>query len=114
MHNATVLNENFVIKEVDTKHVFSIGLSYDEGTPDLTGATATLFIASEKGMVVEKPMTITENGIVTFSFADGDINGAGTYDVEVVVLYADGKRETFPDTTYLKLKVMQNLQNRGK
>lgn len=115
MHYATVLDENFVIKEVDTKHVFKIGLAYEDGTPDLTGATATLYIADDKGMVVEKAMTVTnEAGVVSFSFADGDITKAGNYDVEVVVLYSDGKRETFPDTTYLKLKVIQNLQNRGK
>jgi len=115
MHYATVLDENFVIKEVDTKHVFKIGLAYEDSTPDLTGATATLYIANDKGMVAEKTMTISEEaGVVTFSFDDGDITSAGNYDVEVVVVYADGKRETFPDTTYLKLKVMQNLQNRGK
>lgn len=114
MHTATVLNENFIIKEVDTKHVFQIGLTYDDSVPDLSGATATLYIADEKGMLVEKALTISDGNIVSFSFADGDIDKAGTYDVEVVVVYQDGKRETFPDTSYLKLKVLQNLQNRGK
>lgn len=113
MHTATVLNENFIIKEVDTKHVFQIGLAYDDGTPDLTGATATLYIANDNGLLVEKALTISDGNLVSFSFDDGDIAQAGTYDVEVVVIYADGKRETFPDTSYLKLKVLQNLQNRG-
>ena len=112
MQYAQVLNENFVIKQIDTKHVFNIGLTYDDGTPDLTGATATLYVADKNGAIVEKVMVINEDNTVSFSFDEGDITEAGMYDVEIVITYSDGKRETFPDTTYLKLKVLQNLKNR--
>lgn len=116
MHYAQVLNENFVIKQVDTKQVFKIGLSYDDGSvPDLTGATATLYIADKNGVIATKEMdnVAEEEGVVSFSLDDGDITESGSFDVEVVITYSDGKRETFPDTNYLNLKVMPNLSSRG-
>ena len=112
MQYAQVLNENFTIKEVDTKHVFNIGLTYDDGVPNLVGAIATLYVADKESAIIEKPMTINDDNTVSFAFDEGDITKAGVYDVEIVITYPNGKRETFPDTTYLKLKVLQNLKNR--
>lgn len=110
-----VINSNMVIKEGDTKEIFNLGLSYVNGEkPDLTDATVQIFIANEEGVVVTKQMDIVGEGIVSFELTDSDVTGNGSFDAEVIVLYSDGKRETFPDTNYLSMKVMPSLEKRGE
>lgn len=108
-------SNNMVIKEGDTKDVFKLGLSYSNGSkPDLTGAIVNIFIANEEGVVVTKPMTIVGDGIVSFELTDDDITGTGSLDAEMIIIYPDGKRETFPDTNYISFKVVPSIEKRGE
>lgn len=108
-------SNNMVIKEGDTKDVFKLGLSYSNGSkPDLTDATVNIFIANESGVVVTKPMTIIDDGVVSFELTDEDITGTGSLDAEMIIIYPDGKRETFPDTNYVSFKVVPSIEKRGE
>lgn len=115
MRIVTILeSNNMTIKEGDTKDIFKLGLSYADGTkPVLDGATINLFIASAEGVVVTKEMTIEGEGEVSFELTNEDITGVGHFDAEIIIIYPDGKRETFPDDKYFSFKVMPSIENRG-
>ena len=108
-------SNNMVIKEGDTKDIFKLGLSYSDGTkPDLNNAIVNIFIADSEGVVVTKEMDIIDKGVVSFELTDDDVTGTGTLDAEIIVIYPDGKRETFPDTNYISFKVVPSIENRGE
>ena len=115
MRIVTILDSNnMTIKEGDTKDIFKLGLSYADGTkPVLDDATINLFIASAEGVVVTKEMTIEGEGEVSFELTNEDITGVGHFDAEIIIIYPDGKRETFPDDKYFSFKVMPSIENRG-
>ena len=115
MRIVTILeSNNMTIKEGDTKDIFKLGLSYADGTkPILDGASVNLFIASAEGVVVTKEMAIEGEGEVSFELTNEDITGVGHFDAEIIIIYPDGKRETFPDDKYFSFKVMPSIENRG-
>lgn len=115
MRIVTILeSNNMTIKEGDTKDIFKLGLSYADGTkPILDGASVNLFIANEEGVVVTKEMTVEGEGEVSFELTNEDITGTGHFDAEIIIIYPDGKRETFPDDKYFSFKVMPSIENRG-
>ena len=115
MRIVTILeSNNMTIKEGDTKDIFKLGLSYADGTkPILDGASVNLFIASVEGVVITKEMTIEGEGEVSFELTNEDITGVGHFDAEIIIIYPDGKRETFPDDKYFSFKVMPSIENRG-
>ena len=114
MNTVKILNDDFTIKEGDTKTIFRLELLYQDGThPNLEGSKVTVYIANKFHPTVFKDMEIEGEGIVSFVLDNKDVTGKGLLDVEIVVVYPDGNRETFPEKDYLKLKVVPNLENRG-
>lgn len=115
MRHVTILeSNNMTIKEGDTKDIFKLGLTYADGSkPNLNGANVNLFIASEEGVVVTKEMNVVAEGEVSFELTNDDVTGTGIFDAEIIIVYPDGKRETFPDDRYFTFKVMPSIENRG-
>ena len=66
---------------------------------NLTGATARLRALRPDNTVLDKALTIeapATNGIVSYSWAVGDLPTLGDYYFIVRVTYADGSPQTFP------------------
>jgi len=47
-------------------------------------------------------------GSVLYAPTNADVNTAGEYNGEFIVVYADGKRETFPNDSYIKITILDN------
>ena len=48
-------------------------------------------------------------GLVRYSWASGDTDTAGSYQAEFEVTYADGSIETFPNSSNIKIDIMEDL-----
>ena len=64
-----------------------------------------------RALKVDQPATITypSTGQVEYSWAAGDTDTSGVYDVEIQVTYSDGTVETFPNDGYHELRVLEDL-----
>jgi hypothetical protein len=85
----------------------------DEAVVDLTGA-AVRFIMARKGAtdaLVDEQATIVDadEGIVKYSWASGDTATIGKFIAEWEVTFLDGRSETFPNSTYLNVKITNDL-----
>jgi hypothetical protein len=81
---------------------------------NLTGATVKVRIASTSQLLLEKAISISDatKGIVQLSFTPNEDLDSGNYDMELEVTYSNGTKEVFPDTSYLKIKVLKALERR--
>lgn len=65
----------------------------------VTGDTAS-------GVTVED----APKGIVSYSWSSGDTSTVGTYDAEWEVVFGDGTIETFPNNSFITVKVKEDIQ----
>lgn len=103
--------ETFTIKRNDTSPLFEHELT---PTPDLTGATVVFNMKTTGGVskVNRGAATIVGDptlGIVRYSWLAADTNTAGLFNAEYEVTYANGKIETFPNDSYIRVKVTEDL-----
>ena len=114
--------EPFIIKQNDTRPRFVVSLLQDvggvnEGAIDLTDATAVTFLmrlATESDPAapkVEAAAVITDavTGEVTYTWATGDTDTVGEYNVEVEIEWTDGGIETVPNADYWTVEVIDDL-----
>lgn len=47
------------------------------------------------------------NGSVLFSFEDSMVNETGEFNAEFVVVYADLRRESFPNNEYIRVIILE-------
>lgn len=80
---------------------------------DLTTATSVLFLMRNAivGLKVNALATITAaaTGAVAYTWTGTDTDTAGLYDGEFQVTWGSGKIETFPNDSYLKIKIYADL-----
>ncbi len=76
---------------------------------DTTGATSLLakIRRLHQSTVLSKTLVNTDpvNGILTYQWVAGDTDIPGTYQIEAVVTFADGRIERFPQRSYLELVI---------
>lgn len=114
MNSVELINEEFLIKEGDTAKVFTLQLkNSDNELVDLQDCAITVVVASIHEAVLIKNCAITGLGTVQFQMTPEDKLTEGVYDAELIVVYPDGTRETFPEGDYLKLLIVANLESRG-
>lgn len=110
--NSVKIN-NFLIKEGDTARLFEVELINDEREVNLEGSSVKLVVANITGAVLFKTCEVVSPNKVQFKMISEDKLQEGIYDAEIVVIYPDEERETFPENGYMKLKVVGNLETRG-
>lgn len=113
---------DFTIKRNDTRPRLVTTLLTDFGTAqegplDLTTATAVKFLmrlaSAAPGSVpkVNAVAAISDAaaGVVTYTWAVGDTDVAGTFEGEFQVTWSDDGVETVPNDTYISIEVVDDL-----
>jgi hypothetical protein len=104
----------FYIKQNDTGPSIQATLKDADGVAvSLAGATVS-FKMRKQGSATPKvnaAATIVNStaGIVKYNWIAADTNTVGTYQAEFQVTYSDLSVETFPNATYLKVKVIDDI-----
>jgi hypothetical protein len=103
---------DFCIKTSDQLPELEATLERKDGTAvDLTGCSVSLVWvnrttgARKSGNAV----VVSTAGDVKYSWVSGDLPVPGDYQAEWVATYPDGKTETFPNYSYIEIKVLASL-----
>ena len=107
---------DFYIKQGDTDPIIQATLS--TSATDVI-SSVTFWMADQYGnkivsgaaaTIVTQP-SASAQGVVSYSWATGDTNVAGRYKGEFVVTFNDGRVETYPNSRYLHIEVLTNINN---
>jgi len=77
----------------------------------LTGTTVQVKVASDKGVVLEKQATISDEYTVQFAIGSQDITGAGDMRIEFTVTYPGGTIEKFPSDDWQRIRITPTLED---
>jgi len=77
----------------------------------LTGSTVQVKVASDKGVVLEKQATISDEYTAQFAIGSQDITGAGDMRIEFIVTYPGGTIEKFPSDDWQRIRITPTLEN---
>ena len=103
----------FTIKQNDTSPAIRAALKTPNNQAvNLIGATVRFHMRDIDGkLLVDKPAIVEnqEGGIVRYDWETGDTNTEGTCMCEFEVTYEDESIETFPNSGYIKIKVVQEI-----
>ena len=109
----------FSIKQNDRRPVFVVALKdnfgeVSEAPVNLTTAGTVFFnMRTTTGEVVVNrgTCTITDaaSGVVTYAWLAEDTATAGSYQAECEVLWNDGKAESFPNTDYWDIAIVDDI-----
>lgn len=106
---------DFAIKEKDTHSTWEFTLEDRDGNPiDVSGANGVaLTVVGPDGSTAVDAATATivdgPNGIVSYTFADGDLTTEGGHDAEWEITHATSDVEYVPYDDYLTVYVESNL-----
>tara|TARA_B110000858_G_scaffold11968_1_gene12237 strand:- start:437 stop:760 length:324 start_codon:yes stop_codon:yes gene_type:complete len=105
---------SFQIKENDTTPSLRAALKNGSGDPvDLIGTTVKFHmrpIGSSTASIDATASVISEpNGIVQYNWVAGDTSDIGSYQAEFEVTYSDGNVETFPNSRYINVEIIDNI-----
>ena len=101
------------IKRGDTRNCIKAILKDSAGSPvDLTGCEVKFHMAP-----LCRPATISRavyiqdvaTGEVWVVWAPGETDIAGVYRAEFEVVHEDGRRETYPNTGYISIQILNDL-----
>lgn len=113
----------FIIKQNDTRPVYVATLKEDfglqtEAPVDLTNAESIRFLAKiadnpSGDLLVDGVADIDDaaNGVVSYTWVEGDTATVGEYNIEIEVTWNDGGVETFPNNGYGSMTVTDDLDN---
>jgi hypothetical protein len=84
------------------------------GVPvDLTTASSIKFMMSNAivGVVVNAAAAVTgaPTGLVAYTWISGDTDLTGTFQGEFAVTWPSGKEQTFPNDSYLTIKILAEI-----
>jgi hypothetical protein len=110
----------FIIKQNDTRPAYVAVLKEDfgletEAPVDLTDAESVRFLArttdNTEVLNVDGSADIDDavNGIISYTWAEGDTATVGEYQIEIEVTWDDGGVETFPNNGYASMTVVDDL-----
>lgn len=104
----------FYIKQNDTSPAIQATLKdVDGAVVPLAGATVRFHMRKQGATTakVDAAAVIVNDvgGIVRYNWVAADTNTVGTYQAEFEVTYSDNTVETFPNASYLKVKVIDDI-----
>src|SRR5699024_2476529 len=94
------------LKRGDTGIGLRATLSNDEGNVDLTGSEVHFLFGEHK---INVEIEDAEKGVLIIVFNSVHTMKTGIFSAEFKVKFEDGRVETFPNDSYLKIKIMQDL-----
>ena len=103
-----------VMKKDDLEPKYVATLRNADGTPvDLTNATLVSLIVKQQGgaksFKTAGSFVDRANGVVSYTWASGNTDTVGTFQMEWEVIWPTGRPETFPSTGYDTLIVGASL-----
>lgn len=107
--------DDFHIKEDDQLPLLRVTLLDASGNViDLSEAEHVRFIMRNRStgeVKVDDVATILDapGGVVTYDWKPTDTETAGHYDAEFEVEHGDGRLETYPNSTYLRIRILPDL-----
>jgi predicted dehydrogenase len=105
--------DTFYIKRNDTAPAFRATLQdADAASVDVTGATVRFHMRNEAGVAVVDAAAViitAASGIVEYRWAAADTATSGVYKAEFEVTYSTGYIETFPNSGYHKVKIIDDI-----
>lgn len=105
----------FNIKQGDRLPVLRATLARDDGTKiDVTGATVRFFMSTVAGATPKINGSLCDiidaaNGVVEYVWGATDTSDAAQFRGEFEVTYADGRKETVPNDTYVLVDIAGQL-----
>lgn len=107
---------DFDIKQYDLLPDLILTVADDDVPVNLSAASsAKLIVSNRSGILIEAAVEIEDQddedlvGKVRYIWQPGDTDTVGTYNMEVEVMWAGERPETFPAKGYLKLSVNRDL-----
>tara|TARA_R110001632_G_scaffold48563_1_gene122372 strand:+ start:1089 stop:1412 length:324 start_codon:yes stop_codon:yes gene_type:complete len=105
---------SFQIKENDTTPSLRAALLNGSGDPvDLINTTIKFHmrpIGSSAASIDATASIISQSlGIVQYNWVSGDTSDIGSYQAEFEVTYSDGNVETFPNSRYINVEIIDNI-----
>ena len=116
----TTYGINYINKRGDTRQAIKGTLIKPNGTPDdLTDATIMFVMKGQRrgsSVIINKEADIVgnpEEGVVLYAFDDEDLEEAGNFLAEFKATYPDGRRETYPKSGYINIRIEEDLLGGG-
>lgn len=107
------MSYDITLKRGDTRYAIKAILKDADGDPvNLEGCEVKFFMAPLGQLAVisrEPHIENAANGEVWVVWVPGETNKSGVYRSEFKVKYPDGKIETFPNTGYISIKILNDL-----
>jgi len=105
---------SFRIKQGDT--VPSLRVSLLNGTDNaisLDGANVRFHMRAigSLSILIDSSVSVIDagSGVIQYDWAAGDTSSIGSYQAEFQVTYADGKIETFPNSDYINVEIIDDI-----
>lgn len=109
------MSATFYIKQNDTAPSLEVALKGSNGRArNLENASVRFHMSKENGganAITDGTCVITNatKGIVSYTWQAGDTANTGTYDAEFEVFYTNGQNETFPNSSFIKVIITEEL-----
>lgn len=102
------------LKRGDTRTAIRATLIGPDGDPaDLSSATRVRFLLADgrRELVMDREAEVIEApvGRVLVTFEPGDTDRVGLFVAEFEVQWSDGRRETYPNGSYLHIEIIPDL-----
>jgi len=104
---------DITIKRGDTKNCIKAILKDADGTPvNLTGCDVKFYMAPlDQSITINRAADIQDAiaGEVWIEWLSGETDVVGVYRAEFKVAHLDGKTETFPNSGYISIQMLNDL-----
>lgn len=103
--------DTFSIKRGDTSPTIRFALK--PATVDIAGSTVQFQMRSRSGVLtVDQPATVVSGlpAVVQYVWQETDTAVAGLFEAEFRVTYFDGGVETFPNTGFIPVRIMDDVR----
>tara|TARA_B100001094_G_C18022415_1_gene715844 strand:+ start:235 stop:570 length:336 start_codon:yes stop_codon:yes gene_type:complete len=109
-------NYSFNIKQNDTSPTLSVIIADSTGTAISLASASVVFkmrAVNSSSLKVNTSATITNasNGAVSYTFSASNTDTAGLFQGEFQVTYSGGLIETFPNSEYISINILDDLDS---
>jgi len=104
----------YVIKSGDTKEPLTLQLTDFNGIPDLTGCKVDFKMSTTYfESVINQSAEIVDvaSGLVKYQFSSTETSQAGYFYAAFEVTFPDFRKQSFPQSGYLKVQINKSLKN---